>query len=97
MLFRSVFTDLGLAGGIIYFGTIIASAFYIFRNLERANRHQVNFAWAIGAATIALLFLTNFSNIYDSSLYIYSIALAIAVRYTEAKKLHGAPRLALAA
>src|SRR3546814_9313973 len=44
----TVFTDLGLAGGIIYFGTIIASAFYIFRNLERANRHQVNFAWAIG-------------------------------------------------
>ena len=75
----TVFMDLGIVGGLIFWGIIFKALLLIWG--ESRIKHKA--AWmkrAVFLSLAALLFITNFSNIFDSSLLIFSILSAAAVK-----------------
>lgn len=76
----TIFMDLGIVGGGWFFYILFRAIYYlriVAYGLELSERWVVH---ATSIAVVALLFLTNFSNIFDSTLFLYSIVLAVSLK-----------------
>lgn len=76
----TVFMDLGIIGGLFYFGMIISFSFQMIRAANLTNLPILkSLLTASGYSLLSLFFLTNFTNIYDSSLFVYTIVTIFAL------------------
>lgn len=76
----TIFMDLGIIGGLFYFGIIISLSFEMIRSAKFIHRPILkSVLMAAGFSLLSLFFLSNFTNIYDSSLFVFAIISAFAL------------------
>lgn len=76
----TIFMDLGVIGGLFYFGVIISLSFEMIRT-AKSTHHPILKSVLMGAgfSLLSLFFLSNFTNIYDSSLFVFAIISVFAL------------------
>ncbi|WP_460881864.1 hypothetical protein [Pseudaeromonas pectinilytica] len=76
----TIFMDLGVIGGLFYFGIIISLSFEMIRTAKFTHRPILkSVLMTSGFSLLSLFFLSNFTNIYDSSLFVFAIISAFAL------------------
>ncbi|WP_155952245.1 hypothetical protein [Zestomonas thermotolerans] len=77
----TVFNELGVVGGAIYWCGVLSIVVVILNNASsQASVYMRAILRGVALSILALLFLTNFSNIFDSSLLVFSIIAALSVK-----------------
>ncbi|MBF8723033.1 O-antigen ligase family protein [Pseudomonas guariconensis] len=85
--FSTILMDLGLVGGLVVILMFFKTVMHI-KDFICFERKQDNWLFISSmASAFSLLFVTNFSNIFDSSLFLYATLFAVAVKQ---KKMVGA-------
>ncbi len=86
----TIFMDLGVFGGCLYWISLIWLSFYAMREAQHYYNPFTKVVYnSMGFSILTLLLITNFTNIFDFSLIWYSIVIFIIIMYKPTERDEG--------